>query len=192
MRPILFGALIALAMQLVSTLAPQGAPVAIGPRMIPMYVVAAPWGFYEFCQRMPMECRSEWSGHAFEPSPDQTQELATINSAANSEIEPVTDMELYGVSEFWTIPTFAGDCEDVALLKRQRLMQRGWPASALLMTVVRDEKGEGHAVLTASTANGDFILDGATDEVKLWSDVAYEFIMRQSKIDPHIWVSIAP
>ena len=46
-------------------------------------------------------------------------------------------------------------------------MARGWPASSLLMTVVRDEKGEGHAVLTARTVQGDFILDNKVDEVKV-------------------------
>ena len=35
------------------------------------------------------------------------------------------------------------------------------------MTVVRDEKGEGHAVLTARTVQGDFILDNKIDEVKV-------------------------
>ena len=60
------------------------------------------------------------------------------------------------------------------------LMDRGWPTSSLLMTVVRDEKGEGHAVLTARTAQGDFILDNKVDEVKLWHQTRYEFIMRQS------------
>ncbi len=44
-----------------------------------------------------------------------------------------------------------GDCEDYALLKRKMLMQAGWPREALLMTVVRDKKGEGHAVLTVKT-----------------------------------------
>jgi predicted transglutaminase-like cysteine proteinase len=39
------------------------------------------------------------------------------------------------------------DCEDYVLLKRRMLMQAGWPREALLVTVVRDKKGDGHAVL---------------------------------------------
>ena len=92
-------------------------------------------------------------------------------------------MEIYGQTEYWTIPTTRGDCEDYALLKRKRLMARGWPASALLMTVVRDEKGEGHAVLTARTVQGDFILDNKVDEVKVWNRTRYEYVMRQSYLN---------
>jgi predicted transglutaminase-like cysteine proteinase len=80
-------------------------------------------------------------------------------------------MEIYGQAEYWTILTTKGDC-GLALLKRKRLMARGWPATALLMTVVRDEKGEGHAVLTARTLQGDFILDNKIDEVKVWHRTA--------------------
>ena len=35
------------------------------------------------------------------------------------------------------------------------LMERGWPESTLLITVVRDENNEGHAVLTVRTDKGD-------------------------------------
>ena len=48
-----------------------------------------------------------------------------------------------------------GDCEDYVLLKRKMLMQAGWPRQALLITVVRDEQGDGHAVLTVKTDKGD-------------------------------------
>jgi len=101
-------------------------------------------------------------------------------------------MEIYGVAEYWTIPTTRGDCEDYALLKRKRLIARGWPPSALLMTVVRDEKGEGHAVLTARTVQGDFILDNKVDEVKTWNRTHYEYIMRQSYLNTMIWMSLDP
>ena len=57
------------------------------------------------------------------------------------------------------MPRTKGDCEDYALLKRHTLIRKGWPVGSLLLTVVRDEKGEGHAVLTARTKQGDFILD---------------------------------
>ncbi len=66
----------------------------------------------------------------------------------------------------------------------------GWPVSALLMTVVRDEKGEGHAVLTARTMQGDFILDNKFEDVRLWSQTPYEYVMRQSYINPHVWVAL--
>jgi predicted transglutaminase-like cysteine proteinase len=125
-----------------------------------------------------------------QPTPESLSELDDINRAVNRSVEPATDSEIYGISEYWTLPGARGDCEDYALLKRKLLMQRGWPSSALLLTVVRDEKGEGHAVLTARTAQGDFILDNKVDDVKLWNKSGYEFVMRQSYIDPRVWVSL--
>jgi predicted transglutaminase-like cysteine proteinase len=142
---------------------------------------------------MPQECQQgPQEEQRFSGTPARLSELDLVNRAVNHEIEPVTDLENYGQTEYWTIPTSKGDCEDYALLKRQRLMARGWPASALLMTVVRDQKGEGHAVLTARTVQGDFILDNKVDEVKAWHRTGYEFIMRQSYLNPRIWMSLDP
>jgi predicted transglutaminase-like cysteine proteinase len=94
------------------------------------------------------------------------------------------------VADYWTVPRRQGDCEDYVLLKRKRLMALGWPASALLITVVRDERGDGHAVLTARTQQGDFILDNKTDEIKLWYQAGYRFVMRPSYLNPRVWLSL--
>lgn len=150
-----------------------------------------PYGFVRFCEVQPDAC----AGHAnddqrFQATPVRLSELDEINRTVNHEIEPATDMEIYGVNELWTMPGARGDCEDFALLKRQRLMERGWPASALLITVVRDEKNEGHAVLTARTSQGDFILDNKIEAVRLWNQTPYHYVMRQSYIDPRVWVSL--
>ncbi len=152
-----------------------------------------PYGFIRFCESNSSECRQGPMTEArFDASRDRLKELDTINRHVNKIIEPTTDMELYGEVERWTIPTTKGDCEDYALLKRKMLIERGWPISSLLMTVVRDEKGEGHAVLTARTAQGDFILDNKTDEIRAWNKVVYTYVMRQSYIDPRVWVSLDP
>ena len=37
------------------------------------------------------------------------------------------------------------------------------------MTIVRDQDGEGHAVLTVKTDRGDFVLDNLTDEILPWN-----------------------
>jgi predicted transglutaminase-like cysteine proteinase len=163
------------------------------PYMRVFGVTQAPYGFVQFCSRMPEECQQgPMEDQRFSATPERLSELDTINRKVNREIAPATDMEIYGQAEYWTIPTTRGDCEDYALLKRKRLMARGWPASALLMTVVRDEKGEGHAVLTARTVQGDFILDNKIDEVKAWHRTRYEYIMRQSYLNPQIWMSLDP
>ncbi len=154
-----------------------------------------PFGFVQFCEITPSECNSgQGNDQRFVATPERLSELDEINRAVNKAIQPVTDIDHYGVSELWVIPRDnKGDCEDYALMKRHILMhQRGWPANALLMTVVRDEQGDGHAVLTARTAQGDFILDNKAEEVKLWYLTPYAYVMRQSYLNPKVWVSLDP
>ena len=140
------------------------------PYMRVFGVTQPPYGFVQFCAREAKECRvGPQEDQRFSAGPQRLTELDTVNRTVNREIEPATDLEVYGQTEYWTIPVTRGDCEDYALLKRKRLLALGWPASALLITVVRDEKGEGHALLTARTVQGDFVLDNKVDEVKLWT-----------------------
>ncbi|MGD9670701.1 MAG: transglutaminase-like cysteine peptidase [Hyphomicrobiaceae bacterium] len=153
----------------------------------------APYGFVRFCEANAKECSQDGREETrLDATPERLSELDAINRSINRAIKPLTDLEIYGVTEYWTLPTTAGDCEDYALLKRKMLIDRGWPASALLMTVVRDERGEGHAVLTARTAQGDYVLDNKTDEVKIWFKTPYQFVMRQSYLNPKVWVALEP
>jgi predicted transglutaminase-like cysteine proteinase len=152
-----------------------------------------PYGFVRFCETRAEECAPQKLGERrLEPTPERLSELDEVNRGVNRAVQPATDAEIYGVSEYWTIPVDKGDCEDYALLKQKLLEQRGWPLSALLLTVVRDEKGEGHAVLSVRTAQGDFILDNKVDDVRIWNKSGYQFVMRQSYLDPRVWVSLDP
>jgi predicted transglutaminase-like cysteine proteinase len=100
-------------------------------------------------------------------------------------------MDHWGVLERWSYPDDGkGDCEDYVLLKRRMLMQAGWPREALLITVVRDKRGDGHAVLTVKTDKGDFILDNQEEQVLLWSETGYRFVKRQSQSNPNHWVAL--
>jgi predicted transglutaminase-like cysteine proteinase len=117
--------------------------------------------------------------------------LLSVNARVNREIEPVTDIDHWGVVEKWSYPTDGkGDCEDYVLEKRKRLMAAGFPRQSLLITVVRDKKGDGHAVLMVKTDRGDFILDNFESRVLLWTDTGFRFLKRQSQEDPHRWVSL--
>jgi predicted transglutaminase-like cysteine proteinase len=152
-----------------------------------------PYGFVQFCQLHQIDCRrSHGSAARFDASPIRLAELDIINRRINAQIKPATDQAVYGVEEFWTYPTTRGDCEDYVVLKRKVLTERGWPTSALLITVVQDEMGEGHAVLTVRTVQGDFVLDNKINEVRLWNQTPYSYIMRQSYLNPRVWVSLDP
>lgn len=153
----------------------------------------APYGYVQFCERNMDACRSTSERrNRVAGTPANLSELDAINRMVNRRIIPMTDQAIYGKLEHWTLPGASrkGDCEDYVLLKRRILMRRGWPASALSITVVRDEYGDGHAILTARTSSGDFILDNKTDDIRLWSKTSYKFVMRQSYIDPNVWVSL--
>jgi len=189
----LAGALALPAVALANPLSPPRDQDRASPYMRVFGASHPPYGFVQFCERTPEECRQgPQEEQRLSASPQRLSELDAVNRAVNREIAPATDLELYGLTEYWTLPTNKGDCEDYALLKRKRLMARGWPASALLLTVVRDDRGEGHAVLTARTVQGDFILDNKVDEVKAWHRTPYEYIMRQSYLNTMMWMSLDP
>lgn len=150
-----------------------------------------PVGHAEFCQARPAECRPN-NQIVGAVSLDDTlwQQLLTVNANWNFAIQPVTDEDLYRTAEFWTYPNGYGDCEDYALAKRRDLINAGWPASALLMAVVKQPNGEGHAVLLVRTDRGDLVLDNQVGSVDLWSNTPYKFIKRQSQADAGQWVDM--
>jgi predicted transglutaminase-like cysteine proteinase len=105
-------------------------------------------------------------------------------------VEPRTDMEMWGREELWSYPTSVGDCEDYVLEKRRMLLSLGVPAGNLLITVVRQPNGDGHAVLTVNTSLGDFVLDNLEPRVLAWKDTEYTFLKRQSSQNSGAWVSV--
>ena len=169
-------------------------PSPVSPFMRVFGPTDPPYAFWRFCEEFPADCAKKRSiDTRFDAGHDRIAELDEVNRSVNWAIQPVTDLELYGVSDYWTLPKGGkGDCEDYALQKRHELIQSGWPASSLLITVVLDEHGDGHAVLTARTAQGDFVLDNKTDDIKLWHRTPYRFVMRQSYLDPKAWVALDP
>jgi predicted transglutaminase-like cysteine proteinase len=151
-----------------------------------------PIGWVQFCGENPAECQVPVLTARPAPLDDRRwKQLVRINRDVNDEVEPMSDLEHWGTLERWSYPTDGkGDCEDYALEKRKRLMEAGWPRQSLLITVVRDKKGDGHAVLTVKTERGDFILDNQETRIKAWTDTGYRFVKRQSEQDPNKWVGL--
>ncbi len=152
----------------------------------------APIGWVEFCIEYDPECKTKPSqARDVVLSTQAWKDLDRVNLWVNSHVKPMTDMEHWGVVERWNYPDDGyGDCEDYVLLKRRMLVQAGWPREALLITVVRDRHGDGHAVLTVKTDKGEFILDNQNDQILLWADTGYRFVKRQSQSDPNVWVAL--
>ena len=163
-----------------------------GATMPTGFRAAQPIGHYEFCRQNAADCstrsartapakltRSIWS------------QLIDVNNLVNITVTPRTDMEMWGREEVWSYPAYgAGDCEDYVLEKRRRLMAGGMAATDLLITVVRQPDGSGHAVLTVRTDRGDFILDNLEPRILPWNQTNYTFLKRQSVRDSGAWVSI--
>jgi predicted transglutaminase-like cysteine proteinase len=168
-----------------------GAEAASGDFMQTGKVTSQPIGHYEFCKREAQECNIA----SRDTSPLQLghanwQRIVEVNLSVNERIKPMTDMEIYGVEEYWAYPTTVGDCEDYVLLKQRELQKAGVPITDLLITVVRKPDGEGHAVLTVRTDRGDFVLDNLTDEVLRWNETDYTYLKRQATNNTGRWVSI--
>jgi predicted transglutaminase-like cysteine proteinase len=152
----------------------------------------APIGWVEFCAEHPFECKaSPAAPRDVVLSNKAWADLTRINKWVNENVTPMTDLEHWGLVEKWSYPDDGyGDCEDYVLLKRRMLMEAGWPRAALLVTVVREKNGNGHAVLTVKTDKGEFILDNQEERILLWSETSYRYVKRQSQGDPNRWVAL--
>jgi len=180
--------LLAIAMQLTAWGAASAEPVFMhtGGR------TTQPVGHYEFCQRIPIECAEKTpKGPPVELTRKLWATIINVNNSVNTRIKPRTDLENYGVEEYWNYPDNGyGDCEDYALEKRRELMSAGVAPGNLLMTVVRQPNGDGHAVLTVRTSLGEFILDNLEPKVLAWNNTVYTYLKRQSTENSGVWITI--
>lgn len=168
--------------------ASSAAPAAFAPvygKTLP------PIGFVEFCARNRTQCEQPGASRNVSLTEARWAMLHEVNIDVNASVEPISDQDLYAVPERWDYPVDAGDCEDYVLLKKRILEELGFPSESLLITVVLDEIGEGHAVLTVATDRGDFILDNRRNEILRWSQTRYRFLKRQSQEDPRIWIALS-
>jgi len=87
--------------------------------------------------------------------------MDNVQSEINDRNKYITDTKQYGKLENWAIMEEggSGDCEDFALTKAKKLLDMGYPASALHIEVGTIPGGEGHAWLVVQTDQGDYALD---------------------------------
>ncbi|RAL94796.1 transglutaminase-like cysteine peptidase [Agrobacterium sp. MS2] len=179
-----------LAITIISTGAAWKPEAATWDSMPVAGATSQPIGHFEFCKRYPEECQPNAADRArLKLTEELWNSLVEVNQVVNT-IPAIEDIEIYGVEEFWNYPTTAADCEDFALLKRKLLMRRGIAVSNLLITVVLQPDGSGHAVLTVRSEIGDFILDNLRGEIRNWSETEYTYLKRQDSRNPGKWVKI--
>jgi predicted transglutaminase-like cysteine proteinase len=149
----------------------------------------SPPAFKSFCIREPKLCHTSSGKKVVELTAAREAELKAVNSIVNRQIKERSDIQTSGKEDFWELPSTQGDCEDFAILKKSELLRRGWPASALLLTVARFG-GEGHTVLTVRTSKGDKVLDNKSSTVRDWSNTPYQYFARQSQSAGGKWERI--
>ena len=175
---------------ILSALAAQTA-LAFSANMTITGATNQPIGHYEFCKQYSDECDGiDGDSGPLNLDEGNWKAILEVNYTVNTAIQPMTDQEIYGVEERWAYPRSVGDCEDYVLLKRKMLMKAGISPSDLLVTVVLQPNGEGHAVLTVRTDRGDFVLDNMRNKVLLWSETEYRFLKRQSSDHAGKWVKL--
>ena len=160
--------------------------IAVGEPTLP------PIGWVRFCIRNKSECKTDPSTpREVVLTPKAWVHMVNINDQANRNIGPMTSIEHWGEVERWAYPDDGkGDCVSYVLIKRRRLMQAGWPREALLITLVRDKRGNGHAVLMVKTDRGEFILDNEEQEILPWDKTGYHLLKQQSQSDPNKWFAL--
>lgn len=173
------------------TIASTNGAFAARDHLSPLKQTNPPIGHYEFCKSNPNECKL--TGRDQGPmalSRKAWDRMLKVNASVNKKIRPLTDMQIHGVEEVWSYPRTVGDCEDYVLLKRAKLMKAGFSPADLLITVVLQPDGAGHAVLTVRTDYGDYVLDNLRNDVRLWHETGYRFIKRQSSEHAGAWMKL--
>jgi predicted transglutaminase-like cysteine proteinase len=150
-----------------------------------------PMAFTQFCLRYRGECRTRpmFRGGPVRLSEERWADLKEINQVVNRGIAPERN-ELGLAGEQWLINPARGDCNDYAVSKRHELLERGWPARALLLSEVMVNSGEHHLILVVRTNSGDLVLDNMTPQIKPWSRVPYRWVRMQMP-NSKLWATIS-
>lgn len=88
-------------------------------------------------------------------------------------------------TEHWRVADTIGDCEDIALAKRERLMQAGYKDHVRLATALVPGVGS-HAVLIVTTDRGEFVLDNLHSKPIRRQDLPYQWLLIQSGSTWHL------
>jgi predicted transglutaminase-like cysteine proteinase len=165
-------------------------------RLVPAGPALPPLAHTNFCASYPNDCKPDGKNNtakadgtkAITLTPERRAELVRVNEQVNTSIVPQRQPE-NPVHEKWEITPPAGDCNDYVVTKRHALMQKGWPANALLMTEVERHSGEHHLVLIARTSEDDFVLDNLTRKLLSVAEASaeYKWVRMESPDNPKYW-----
>lgn len=115
----------------------------------------------------------------------------SVNDRINRSVKQITDIENFGVAEYWTLPVGGrGDCEDFVLAKYKLLLDAGVDSRDLAVAVVLDKNRRNHAVLVLRHEAGDLVLDSLTSSILPWNRTGYTFLAMQADEDKSAWQAV--
>ena len=157
--------------------AAKSAYMPLGKGMLP------PFSFTKFCVRKPERCTTSKNVRQIPFDADHRKQLEQVQHSVNRSFSGL---------ERWNDDATINDCTDFALTKRSRLLDLGFPSSAVLIAVAFVPDGEAHLLVVVVTDHGDFVLDNLRKEVTRWDRLPYRWVMRSSPQDPKEWQAILP
>ena len=152
----------------------------------------SPFQHVRFCLRYPTDCKSDSAGTTtVELTAETLETMQRVNRDVNASIMPVAKSDAIADGG-WTISPASGDCNDYAVTKRHELVQKGLPAKAARLAVVKTQSGIGHLVLVISTNKGDLVLDNLSETIVPWQLTKYQWVKIQSSGDARYWFEVKP
>ncbi len=123
--------------------------------------------------------------------------LDAVNRRVNGMVRQQSDWATYQVEELWNRPIvtggfLSGDCEDIAIEKRQELVEAGVDPKRMFFAVVYRRDVGLHVLLMVSTDRGDLALDSRSPWIEPWDKVPYIWVKRQLADNPREWVMVLP
>lgn len=159
----------------------EGADTITSTMRLPVRRVGKPPAQYvEFCNANPGHCDMVGAS-VLVHSDALMQVIAHVNREVNAAYRLVPDLEAHDAEDLWSYPSRGmADCEDFALEKRKRLVERGLARAALTIGIVQQKKLLcWHVVLLVETSIGTYVLDNITDDILPWSQSQYNFEGRE-------------
>ena len=122
--------------------------------------------------------------------------LRTVNRDVNRVVVQISDLANNGREEIWQRPQgrhrLAGDCEDIAIEKRVRLVEAGFDPSRLFFATVYSHRYGLHTILVARLPDGDWVLDSLTSRFLRWDRTSYSWLRQEVAGQPGKWETIGP
>lgn len=138
--------------------------------------------FGSSCNAERVVCASKLRGQLFDAvaiaqRQDEQEAVRSINSAVNARLKYRTDLDTYGVPDYWAaaseiLQRGTGDCKGYAILKMWMLLAAGFDPSQIRLQLVKiPATGQDHAILVVNTTAGQLVLDNIKSDVRNDYDV---------------------